>query len=64
VEQLSGLFGLIQQVFNFHPFTYPFLQATGFLNEPMSFAGLMQLTSFLGSRLIDAGRLQAAAARG
>ncbi|MBP9091013.1 O-antigen ligase family protein [bacterium] len=43
----SGIFGLIQQVFNFHPFTYPFLQATGFLNEPMSFAGLMQLTSFL-----------------
>ena len=45
---VSGIFGLIQQVFNFHPFTYPFLQATGFLNEPMSFAGLMQLTSFLG----------------
>ncbi|CAN5208772.1 hypothetical protein BH11CYA1_BH11CYA1_31920 [soil metagenome] len=44
---ISGIFGLIQQVFNFHPFTYPFLQATGFLNEPMSFAGLMQLTSFL-----------------
>jgi len=44
---VSGVFGLIQQVFNFHPFTYPFLQATGFLNEPMSFAGLMQLTSFL-----------------
>lgn len=52
---LSGLFGLIQQVFNFHPFTYPFLQATGFLNEPMSFAGLMQLTSFLALGLLIQG---------
>lgn len=43
---LSGLFGVIQQLFNFHPFTYPYLQATGFLGDPMSFAGLMQLTSF------------------
>ena len=51
----SGIFGLIQQVFNFHPFTYPFLQATGFLNEPMSFAGLMQLTSFLGLGLLIQG---------
>jgi O-antigen ligase len=51
----SGIFGLIQQVFNFHPFTYPFLQATGFLNEPMSFAGLMQLTSFLALGLLIKG---------
>ncbi len=43
---LSGLFAVIQQLFNFHPFTYPYLQATGFLGDPMSFAGLMQLTSF------------------
>ncbi len=45
---LSGLFAVPQQIFNFRPFTtYPFLQATGFLSEPMSFAGVIQLTSFL-----------------
>jgi O-antigen ligase len=49
---LSGVFGFIQQVFNFHPFTYPYLQATGFLSDPMSFAGLMQLTSFLALGLL------------
>lgn len=46
---VSGLFAVPQQIFHFHPFTtYPFLQATGFLSEPMSFAGVIQLTSFLG----------------
>lgn len=49
---VSGVWGVIQQVFNFHPFTYPYLQATGFLGDPMSFAGLMQLTSFLSLGLL------------
>lgn len=49
---VSGLFGFIQQIFNFHPFTYPYLQATGFLSDPMSFAGLMQLISFLALGLL------------
>lgn len=53
---VSGLFAVIQQVFNFHPFTYPYLQATGFLGDPMSFAGLMQLTSFLALGLSLGGR--------
>ncbi|MBS2006509.1 MAG: O-antigen ligase family protein [Cyanobacteria bacterium SZAS TMP-1] len=44
---LAGLYGTVQQIFNFHPFTYPYLQATGFLQAPMPFAGLMQMSSFL-----------------
>jgi O-antigen ligase len=47
VGALAGLYGTIQQVFNFHPGTYEYLQATGFLQAPMPYAGLMQMTSFL-----------------
>lgn len=52
---LSGFYGVIQQIFNFHPFTYPYLQATGFLGAPMPFAGLMQLVSFLSLGLMLKG---------
>lgn len=44
---ISGVFACIQQVFNFHPFTYPYLQATGFLNAPMPYAGLTQIATFI-----------------
>jgi O-antigen ligase len=44
---LAGLYGTVQQLFNFHPGTYQWLQGTGFLHDPMTFAGLMQLSSFL-----------------
>jgi O-antigen ligase len=52
---VSGIFAAIQQVFNFHPFTYPYLQATGFLSSPMPFAGLMQVASFLALGFLAAG---------
>ena len=56
---LAGIYGTVQQLFNFHPFTYQWLQATGFLAAPMPFAGLMQLTSFLGlGILLKKGYLQ------
>jgi O-antigen ligase len=47
IGAIAGLYGTIQQVFNFHPGTYRYMQATGFLQAPMPFAGLMQMTSFL-----------------
>jgi O-antigen ligase len=47
VGALAGLYGTVQQLFNFHPGTYPYLQATGFLQAPMPYAGIMQITSFL-----------------
>jgi hypothetical protein len=47
VGALAGLYGMVQQLFNFHPGTYQYLQATGFLQAPMPYAGLMQMTSFL-----------------
>ena len=40
---VAGLWGTIQQLFNFHPFGYQYLQGTGFLSAPMPFAGEMQL---------------------
>lgn len=49
---LSGLFGCVQQIFNFHPFSKQYLQGTGFLTAPMPFAGIMQLASFLSLALL------------
>ncbi|MBK9618416.1 MAG: O-antigen ligase family protein [Candidatus Obscuribacter sp.] len=47
---ICGVMGLIEGVFNYHPFTtYQYLQATGFLNNPMTYAGIMQLTSFMAA---------------
>lgn len=48
----SGLFGCVQQIFNYHPFTLQYLQGTGFLTAPMPFAGIMQLASFLSLALL------------
>ncbi len=44
---LAAVWGTIQQVFNFHPFSYKYLQGTGFLGGPMAFAGQMQVFSLL-----------------
>ncbi|MBU6451456.1 MAG: O-antigen ligase family protein [Cyanobacteria bacterium REEB67] len=52
---LAGLWGSVQQVCNYHPFTYQYLQGTGFCSAPMPFAGLMQLTSFLALGLMVKG---------
>jgi O-antigen ligase len=43
---LDGIWGTIQQLFNFHPFEkYQYLQASGFVRNPMAFAGEMQVTA-------------------
>lgn len=52
---VSGFYGAIQQIFNFHPFTYPFLQGTGFHASPMPFAGQMQLCGMLSLALLLSG---------
>lgn len=56
VAMAAGFLGVVQQLFNVCRFTrYPYLQATGFLSSPMSFAGVMQLTSFLSLGLLLGG---------
>jgi O-antigen ligase len=52
VSALAGVWGAIQQLFHFHPFTYPYEQGTGFLFHPMAFAGQMQLFSMLALGLL------------
>lgn len=55
VGAIGGIMGLIEGVFNYHPFTtYQYLQATGFLKNPMTYAGIMQLTSFMAAGHIAA----------
>ena len=49
---VAGLWGSVQQICNYHPFSYQYLQGTGFLTAPMPFAGLMQLSSFLSLGLL------------
>ncbi len=48
---LGGIMAAIQQLFNWHPWGTLFLQGTGFLNEPMSFSGIMQIFSLLALAL-------------
>lgn len=48
VGALAGLWGTVQQLTGFHPFSYKYLQGTGFLGGPMAFAGQMQILSLLG----------------
>lgn len=47
VSGVGGIWGMIQQVFNFHPFGYQYLQGTGFHSGPMPFAGQMQMFSMV-----------------
>lgn len=47
IGAVAGVFACLQQIFNFHPFTYQYLQGTGFLRDPMSFAGQMQVFTML-----------------
>lgn len=44
---LSGSWAAIQQLTGFHPFSFAYLQGTGFLSGPMAFSGLAQLFSLL-----------------
>jgi O-antigen ligase len=56
---VAGIWGSVQQICNFHPFTYQYLQGTGFCSAPMPYAGLMQLTSFLALGLLLKGSASA-----
>lgn len=47
VGAAAGVWAMIQQLTGFHPFTYNYLQGTGFLSGPMAFAGQMQIFSLL-----------------
>lgn len=47
VGAAGGVFGMIQQLLNFHPFGYQYLQGTGFLGGPMAYAGQMQIFAML-----------------
>lgn len=49
---IDGIWGMIQQLFGFHPFEkFQYLQATGFVRNPMAFAGEMQVTSCMALAL-------------
>ncbi len=49
---IDGIWGMIQQLFNFHPGEkYQYLQATGFVKNPMAFAGEMQVTACMSLAL-------------
>lgn len=48
---VAGAWGFIQQRFNIH-FGFQYLQATGFLGDPMAFAGQMQICSMLALALV------------
>jgi O-antigen ligase len=52
VSAVAGIWGAIQQIFNFHPFGYQYLQGTGFLAGPMAFAGQMQLFGLMALALL------------
>lgn len=52
---LAGICGAGEQLFDFHPFGYKYLQGTGFLGGPMAYAGQMQLFSMLSLGLALGG---------
>ena len=47
VSGISGIWGSIQQIFDWHPIGYKWLQGTGFQSGPMAFAGQMQIFALL-----------------
>ncbi len=44
---IAGVFATVQQVLDWHPGNFKYLQGTGFLSGPMAFAGVMQMFSLL-----------------
>ncbi len=54
---IAGVYGAYQQVFNFHP-GYPYLQASGFVDHPMAYAGQMETTACLSLGLLLSGGWQ------
>lgn len=59
VGAAAGLWGAIQQIFHFHPFEkFQYLQATGFLRNPMAYAGQMQIMACLAIALYLTGGMK------
>lgn len=53
VGTVTGVWGTIQQLFDFHPGEkFKYLQATGFTGNPMAFAGQMEVTASLALALL------------
>ena len=52
---IAGVWGAIQQIFHYHPFDYPYLQASGFMGSPMAYAGQMETTACLALGLLLTG---------
>lgn len=53
VGAVTGVWGTIQQLFDFHPGEkFKYLQATGFTNNPMAFAGQMEVTASIALALL------------
>ncbi|MDZ4833024.1 MAG: O-antigen ligase family protein [Candidatus Melainabacteria bacterium] len=52
---IAGIWGSIQQIFHYHPFDYPWLQASGFMGMPMAYAGQMAVTACLSLALVFTG---------
>lgn len=52
---IAGVYSAIQQVFDFHPGTFKYLQGTGFHGHPMAFAGQMQVFSLFALALLLSG---------
>ncbi len=52
---IAGIWGAIQQIFHYHPFDYPYLQASGFMGSPMAYAGQMETTACLSLGLLLTG---------
>ncbi len=55
VGALAGIAGAVEQLFNLHPFGYQYLQGTGFLGNPTSYAGQTQILALLSLGLLLAG---------
>lgn len=54
-SSIAGLYAAFQQIFDFHPGTFKYLQGTGFHGHPMAFAGQMQLFSLFAFGLLLSG---------
>lgn len=53
---IAGVWGTIQQLFHYHPFErFQYLQASGFMGNPMAYAGQMEVTACLALALLISG---------
>ncbi len=53
---VAGIWGAIQQQLDFHPFEkFKYLQASGFMGNPMAYAGQMEITSCLSLAFLLTG---------